>query len=123
MEHSGLADTQIVSELLMDRRSKMKTNEEILKEVEHIMAKYITPNVAQHGGQINVISFDDNTGLLHTQLSGSCSGCASSTETLKLGVESTLMHFISEIKGVTSEDDPMFNDPYYTPDRGMMDDY
>ena len=50
------------------------------------------------------------------QMSGSCSGCASSTETLKLGIESTLMHFIPEIKGITSEDDPMFNDPYYSSD-------
>jgi len=38
-----------------------------------------------------------------------------------MGVESTLMHFIEEIKGVTSEDDPMFSDPYYMSDPGMMD--
>jgi Fe-S cluster biogenesis protein NfuA len=101
----------------------MRTKEEVLAEVEVIMAKYVTPNVAQHGGQINVLDFAEDTGFLHTQLSGSCSGCASSTETLKLGVENTLMHFIEEIKGVTSEDDPMFNDPYYVADHGMIDDF
>lgn len=101
----------------------MKTKEDILNEIESVMEQYITPNVAQHGGQINVLSFDEDTGLLHTQLSGSCSGCASSTATLKLGVESTLMHFIPEIKGVTSEDDPMFNDPYYSSDTGLDMDY
>ena len=99
----------------------MRTKEEILKNIDEVMEKYVTPNVAQHGGKVNVLGFDMNTGILSTQLSGSCSGCASSAATLKLGVESTLMHFISEIKGVTSEDDPMFNDPYYTPDRGMPD--
>ena len=72
-------------------------------------------------GKINILKFDEETGFLHTQMSGSCSGCASSTETLKMGVENTLMHFIEEIKGVTSEDDPMFNDPYYVADHGMMD--
>ena len=101
----------------------MRTKEEVLTLVEEVMAKYMAPNVAAHGGQINVLSFDEDTGFLHTQLSGSCSGCASSTETLKLGVENTLMHFIEEIKGVTSEDDPMFNDPYYVADHGMMDDF
>ena len=101
----------------------MRTKEEVLTQVEEVMAKYIAPNVAAHGGQINVLSFDEDTGFLHTQLSGSCSGCASSTETLKLGVDNTLMHFIEEIKGVTSEDDPMFNDPYYVADHGMMDDF
>ena len=101
----------------------MRTKEEVLTQVEEVMAKYIAPNVAAHGGQINVLSFDEDTGFLHTQLSGSCSGCASSTETLKLGVENTLMHFIEEIKGVTSEDDPMFNDPYYVADHGMLDDF
>jgi Fe-S cluster biogenesis protein NfuA len=98
-----------------------RTKEEILKQVEEVMAKYVNPNVAAHGGAINVLDFDTETGFLHTQMSGSCSGCASSTATLKLGVENTLMHFIEEIKGVTSEDDPMYNDPYYVADHGMMD--
>ena len=93
-----------------------KSKEELLKEIDKVMEEYINPNVAQHGGQINILKFDEETGILHTQMSGSCSGCASSTETLKMGVESTLMHFIPEIKGVTSEDDPMYNDPYYTSD-------
>ena len=94
----------------------MRTKEEILKQIEEVMEEYVTPNVAQHGGQVNVIDFDVETGILSTQLSGSCSGCASSTATLKQGIESTLMHFIPEITGVTGEDDPMFNDPYYTDD-------
>ena len=52
-----------------------------------------------HGGQTNILSFDEETGVLHTQMSGSCSGCASSTETLKMGVESLhSMHFIPKLK-------------------------
>lgn len=97
----------------------MKTKEEVLSEVDVAMQKYINPNVAMHGGAINILGFDEETGILHTQMSGSCSGCASSTVTLKLGVEQTLMHMIPEIKGVTSEDDANFNDPFYTSDPFM----
>jgi NFU1 iron-sulfur cluster scaffold homolog, mitochondrial len=100
----------------------MRTNQEILAQVDEVMEKYIAPNVAQHGGQINILNFDETSGILHTQLSGSCSGCASSTATLKMGVETTLMHFIPEITAVTSEDDPDFNNPFYYPDSGF-DDY
>ena len=102
----------------------MRTKEEVLKHIEKVMEEYVAPNVAMHGGQINILNFNEETGILHTQMSGSCSGCASSTATLQMGVESTLMHFIPEIKGVTSEDDPMFNDPYYMSDpsgMGLMD--
>ena len=97
-----------------------RTKEEVMIQVAQVMEEYVTPNVAQHGGQVNVIDLNMETGILSTQLSGSCSGCASSTATLKQGIESTLMHFIPEIKGATGEDDPMFNDPYYTSDPNQM---
>ena len=95
----------------------MRTKEEILAQITEVMDEYVTPNVAQHGGEVNVIDLNMETGILSTQLSGSCSGCASSTATLKQGIESTLMHFIPEITGVTGEDDPMFNNPYYSSDQ------
>lgn len=92
----------------------MRDKDQVLEHVSVIMKEYITPNVAEHGGKVNIIDFNEETGILHTQLSGSCSGCAGSTMTLKMGIESTLMHFIPEIKGVTSEDDPQFSDPFYS---------
>lgn len=100
----------------------MRTKEEILTQVSQVMEQYVNPNVAAHGGQVNVLDFDLDTGILSTQLSGSCSGCASSTATLKQGIEMTLMHFIPEIKCVTGEDDPAFNNPYYT-ETYSFDDY
>jgi len=99
----------------------MRTKEEILTNIEEVMTKYVTPNVAAHGGKVNVLGFDMNTGILSTQLSGSCSGCASSAATLKMGIENTLMHFIPEITEVTGEDDPDFNQPYYSDDGGYPD--
>ena len=92
----------------------MRTKEEILEEVNSIMEKSIQPNVAMHGGEVKVLDFDMETGTLKTLLSGSCSGCASSTITLKVGIENMLKHYIPEIKQVTGEDDPNFDDPYYT---------
>jgi len=100
-----------------------RSKEDILEQISSVMDEYVTPNVAAHGGQVNVIDFDMDSGILKTQLSGSCSGCASSMATLKQGVESTLMHFVPEVKGVTGEDDPAFNDPYYTSDPMAMYDF
>ena len=55
-----------------------RTTDEILKQVEEVMEKYVNPNVAMHGGKINILKFDEDTGFLHTQMSGSCSGCSAS---------------------------------------------
>ena len=47
-------------------------------------------------------------------MSGACSGCASSTVTLKLGVENMLKHYIPEVNKVEGVDDPNYNNPYYS---------
>ena len=92
----------------------MRTKEEILEQVNDIMEKAIPTQCCYHGGEVKVIDFDEETGTLRTLLSGSCSGCASSTITLKMGIENMLKHYIPEINQVTGEDDPNFNNPYYT---------
>ena len=92
----------------------MRTKEEILKEINSVMDEKVAPNVAMHGGDVKVLDFDMDTGTLRTLLSGSCSGCSSSMVTLKLGIENMMKHYIPEVKQVTGEDDPNFNDPYYS---------
>ena len=48
-------------------------------------------------------------------MKGACSGCAGSTATLQKGIESTMKHYIPEVKQVVGEDDPNSTvDPYYT---------
>ena len=64
-----------------------RTKEEILKQINQVVDGYIQPAVQQHGGYIKVEDFDMESGRVNVLLQGSCSGCASSTETLKLGVE------------------------------------
>jgi|TARA_B100001996_G_scaffold9205_1_gene7742 Fe-S cluster biogenesis protein NfuA len=91
-----------------------RSKEEIIKEIEQVVESKIKPAVAGHGGVIELQNFNEETGIATMLLSGACSGCASSTVTLKLGVENMLKHYIPEVKGVEGMDDPNFNDPYYT---------
>ena len=79
-------------------------NEEIsdLSEIEEkivkILEQKIRPAVARDGGDIKFKEFKD--GIVKVQLQGSCSGCPSSTMTLKQGVQNLLCHYIPEVKEV-----------------------
>ena len=64
-----------------------RTKEEIIENINHIVDNHIQPAVAQHGGVVKLEDFDMETGDALMLLSGACSGCASSSITLKLGVE------------------------------------
>ena len=91
-----------------------RTKEEIIKEINFLVEDKIQPSVAMHGGEVRLEDFNMETGVALMLMSGSCSGCSSSTVTLKLGVENMLKHYVPEVKTVEGVDDPNFNDPYYT---------
>ena len=86
---------------------------------EQIVEKNIQPSVEMHGGVVKLQDFDMDTGVALMLMSGACSGCASSSVTLKLGVENMLKHYIPEVNAVEGVDDPNFNDPYYTQEPNM----
>ncbi len=90
-----------------------RTKEEIIKNIEYIINQYVQPAVEQHGGYIKLEDFDVESGKVSVLLQGSCSGCASSTITLKMGVENMLKHYVPEVNAVEGMDDPNFNNPYY----------
>ena len=92
-----------------------RTKEQIISIVE----KNIQPSVEMHGGVVKLQDFDMDTGVALMLMSGACSGCASSSVTLKLGVENMLKHYIPEVNAVEGVDDPNFNDPYYTQEPNM----
>ena len=71
---------------------------EIEKKIIHILDTKIRPAVARDGGDIKFKEF--NNGKVKVELQGSCSGCPSSTMTLKKGVENLLCHYIPEVKEV-----------------------
>ena len=80
----------------------LKENSENLEEIElriiKILDQKIRPAVARDGGDIKFKEFKD--GVVKVQLQGSCSGCPSSTMTLKQGVQNLLCHYIPEVKQV-----------------------
>ena len=71
---------------------------EIENKIVKILDQKIRPAVAKDGGDIKFKEFKD--GIVKVQLQGSCSGCPSSTMTLKQGVQNLLCHYIPEVKEV-----------------------
>ena len=73
---------------------------EIEKKIVKILEQKIRPAVAKDGGDIKFKEFKD--GVVKVQLQGSCSGCPSSTMTLKQGVQNLLCHYLPEVKEVVA---------------------
>ena len=72
--------------------------EEVEMRIIKILDQKIRPAVARDGGDIKFKEFKD--GVVKVQLQGSCSGCPSSTMTLKQGVQNLLCHYLPEVKKV-----------------------
>jgi len=72
--------------------------DDIEKKIVKILDEKIRPAVAKDGGDIKFKEFKD--GVVRVQLQGSCSGCPSSTMTLKRGVQNLLCHYLPEVKEV-----------------------
>lgn len=68
------------------------------KRIAEILDEYIRPAVESDGGAIELDSFDE--GVVKVVLKGSCSGCPSSTMTLKHGIENLLKNMLPEVKEV-----------------------
>ncbi len=83
-----------------DLRETTEDLNEIEKKIVHILDQKIRPAVAKDGGDIKFKEFKN--GIVKVQLQGSCSGCPSSTMTLKQGVQNLLCHYIPEVKEVIS---------------------
>jgi Fe-S cluster biogenesis protein NfuA len=71
---------------------------DIVKQIKELIETRVRPAVAQDGGDIIYKSFKD--GIVQLELHGSCSGCPSSTATLKQGIESMLKHYVPEVIAV-----------------------
>ena len=71
-----------------------ETLDDISKEIVNILEEYVKPAVASDGGNIQFISYDENTKNVSVMLQGACSGCPSSTYTLKSGIENMLKEML-----------------------------
>ena len=83
-----------------DLNENNKDLKEIEKKIVKILNEKIRPAVAKDGGDIKFKEFKD--GIVKVQLQGSCSGCPSSTMTLKQGVQNLLCHYLPEVKEVVA---------------------
>jgi Fe-S cluster biogenesis protein NfuA len=85
----------VIDENIKEEQSDL---DEIEQKIVKILDQKIRPAVARDGGDIKFKEYKD--GVVKVQLQGSCSGCPSSTMTLKQGVQNLLCHYIPEVKEV-----------------------
>ena len=87
----------VIDENLKEEKSNLN---EIEQKIVKILDQKIRPAVARDGGDIKFKEFKN--GIVKVQLQGSCSGCPSSTMTLKQGVQNLLCHYLPEVKEVVA---------------------
>ncbi|KAG6414856.1 hypothetical protein SASPL_122230 [Salvia splendens] len=78
---------------------------ETVAMIKELLETRIRPAVQDDGGDIEYVGFDLDTGIVKLRMQGACSGCPSSSVTLKSGIENMLMHYVPEVKGVEQEFD------------------
>lgn len=84
--------------LIVDARDS-----DTVQKIKAALDQYVRPAVESDGGAINFHSFDEGSGVVKVLLQGSCSGCPSSTLTLKAGIENLLTRMVPDVKEVVAE--------------------
>lgn len=88
-------------EVLENEDTKAREGDsEVVSMIKELLDTRIRPAIQEDGGDIEYRGFTDS-GQVLLKLRGACRTCDSSTVTLKNGIESMLMHYIEEVKGVT----------------------
>lgn len=97
----GFADAV---EKLVEAKSDIQYSEEekvIVKKIKDLIDTYVKPAVEMDGGNIEFKSF--NKGVVTVEMQGACSGCPSSTQTLKGGIEGMMKRMVPEVTEVIAE--------------------
>jgi len=98
MEHFTAGRPVIIGDSSEATGSAAEEDDEIVAAIKELLETRVRPAVAMDGGDITFEDFEDGVVYLHMQ--GSCSGCPSSTATLKAGIENMLRHYIPEVTEV-----------------------
>ena len=101
MDHYNSDDETLISEEKTKGKESLKSDSsdsDIVKQIKELLDTRVRPAVAMDGGDIVYQNFEDGIVYLHMQ--GACSGCPSSTATLKMGIENMLKHYVPEVKEV-----------------------
>lgn len=94
----------VILEDRLEQTSEMaapKSSDEIVHKIEEILENYVKPAVEMDGGAIHLKKYED--GKVYVTLQGACSGCPSSTITLKAGIETMMKRMIPEVKEVIAD--------------------
>jgi Fe-S cluster biogenesis protein NfuA len=99
MEHYTSGEPVVTAERKADEgkagEAGAAEDDEVVAQIKELLETRVRPAVAQDGGDIVFQDFRDGVVYLHMQ--GSCSGCPSSTATLKMGIENLLKHYVPEV--------------------------
>jgi Fe-S cluster biogenesis protein NfuA len=76
-----------------------KTREEMLQDIENVL-NVLRQGLAMHGGNVELVDFDMETGECKVRMQGACVGCPMSDMTLKAGIEDTLIEMVPGVKSV-----------------------
>ena len=95
MEHFTAGRPVLLTAASANSESGDEEDDEVVSQIKELLETRVRPAVAQDGGDIIFHDFEDGVVYLHMQ--GSCSGCPSSTATLKAGIENMLRHYIPEV--------------------------
>lgn len=83
---------------IKEKKIKTDSSSDVVKQINEVLETKIRPAVSKDGGDIKFISFEN--GVVKVELRGSCSGCPSSTMTLKKGVQNLLKHYVQGVESV-----------------------
>ncbi len=104
-----LGDEKPVFDEAFKKTNKRSTNEigaddsDVEVKIKSALEQYVKPAVEMDGGAISFVSFED--GVLTLALQGSCSGCPSSTVTLKDGIENLMKRMVPQVQEVVALND------------------
>ena len=105
MDHFN-SEEETINKSVSNKDSESLKNDEkdsdIVKQIKELLDTRVRPAVAMDGGDIIYQRFEDGIVYLHMQ--GACSGCPSSTATLKMGIENMLKHYVPEVVEVRPVD-------------------
>lgn len=99
MEHFTAGRPVLLEDLAEDALAGgTDDDDEVVTQIKELLDTRVRPAVAMDGGDIVFHKFDD--GIVYLTMQGACSGCPSSTMTLKAGIENMLRHYIPEVEEV-----------------------
>lgn len=103
MEHLSTGQPIIIEGHAYQENGLFEDESETVVQIKELIASRVRPMVMMDGGDIVFDRFEE--GVVYLQMRGACSGCPSSTATLKSGIENMLKHFIPEVQEVRAVQD------------------